>query len=530
VSFDSEITGALEALELQKVQCEQALAGLPVGNLVKRMVKGHPYYYLVRRESGKVRTEYKGKLSHEELAQYADIKQNRERYSRQISQVEKAISALRDVPHQPVSEAADSPADDGSTTGPAKRDETRAAPLAPPERSGRTKPRSTASGRPKIVARVRPLVVLFGSFPRDICIRMAREWGWDLLDLELTEDAVPQGVAPSAIISDKLSTHPVVERLLAEGRLAVRLGTAPHPLDNKTPAILPDLERAGRMAALHFLERGFKAVAHVGNDPQDPESLYHPMYLSFRQCVEAQGASFHVHAVDQGQPLPGMSAYEYRVRGVRKWLADLPRPLGVFAFNDRHAASISVMCRHAGILVPEEVALLGMGNRSSICEVTTPTLSSVDPAMGARTRRAMLLLRDMMKGVQAPETPIVIPPAGIVERQSTDLLAVDDPAVARALRFMWDHLEQNMSVDDVAEAVGVRRRSLERAFRGQLGRSVSTELNRKRLERCRHLLKTTELPVADIAPLSGFRSAGYLNKVFRRAFDTTPRKWRVAST
>ncbi len=527
MSFHSEISRALEALELQRISCEQALEELPPGSLVKRVVKGRERYFLVQSDGGKKGAEDERELSPGESDEYADAKQEREKLRGRLSQIEKSMRALRGVLHQRPPEETSSATDEDSALPPAKRGKGIGRPGVPLGHSDKATPGSTGSQGDKVIRRARPLVMLFGNFPRGVCIEMAREWGWGLLDLELTEHTVPQGVMPSAIISDKLPTHPVVKRLLVEGCLAVRLGQAPHPLDSKTPAILPDLARVGRMAAQHFLERGFKEIAHVGNDPQDPDSLYHPMYLSFRQCVEDQGASFHVHAVDRGRPLPDISAYEYRTHGVRQWLADLPRPLGVFVFNDLYAASISIMCRHAGISVPEEVALLGMGNLPSICEVTTPTLSSVDPAMGARTRRAMLLMRDMLKGVQAPETPIVIPPVGVVERQSTDLLAVDDLNVAQALRFMWDHLERNMSVDDIAEATNTRRRSLERAFRRQLERSVNDELRRKRLERCCHLLKTTDLPVADVAPLCGFTSASYLVKVFRNAFGTTPKKWRA---
>ncbi|MBT3294491.1 MAG: substrate-binding domain-containing protein [Verrucomicrobia bacterium] len=532
MSFDNEITGALEALEGQKADWEQALAELLPGNLVKRVVKGHEYYYWVRRENGKVKTDYRGKLSDEEVAWYTDLKQKRETFTKQIARADKAIRALKSVLCQRQPDDADTPAESGGKPHAHKKEE-RAGRASPSGGARRAEAkRAPGSRKTKIVARVRPLVVLFGSFPRTICIDLAREWGWDLLDLALTEEAIPDGVKPTGIISDNLSTHSVVKRLINMGCYAVRLGRRPNPTDVHTPAILLDFVSIGRMAAEHFLARGFKTVAHVGWDSEDPDSLYYPMYVSFRQHAQKGGAACHVHKLDVPMSKAvalSLSSYESRTLGVYEWLSDLPKPVGVVTITDGYAASICVMCRHAGIAVPEEVAIMGVGNRASICEVSTPTLSSVDSAWEARTQRGMTLMRELIAGEPAPQAPIVIPPAGVVERQSTDLLAVDDPAVAQALRFMWDHLEQNMSVDDVAEAVGIRRRSLERAFRGQLGRSVNAELRRKRLEHCCQLLKTTDLPIADVAPLSGFSSAGYLNKVFRAAFETTPRQWRVSA-
>lgn len=366
-SPDRQLGPTLDLLESQKAQCERALAGLFVGSLTKRVVKGHAYYYLVRRGNGKVLTTYKGKLTTDELARYAHMKRNRDAYRRQLALVEDAIRALERVIREPLPEGADAPAGAGADVMPGGR---RVSDIH--GRVDRARVRRPGANQGRMVRRAKPVVLLYGSISRRACVDLAHGWGWDLLDLELTEEIIPRGVTPAGLITDKLPMHPV--------------------------------------------------------------------------------------------------------------------------------------------------------------EVTLPTLSSVDTAREASARRAMVLLRSLIDGESKPDAPILIPPAGIVERQSTDLLAVADPALALALRFMWDHLEQNISVGDIAEAAGVGRRRLERAFRGELGRSVNAELRRKRLEQCCHLLKTTDLPVADVAPLTGFCSAGYLNKVFRQAFGTTPRKWRVAST
>ena len=121
----------------------------------------------------------------------------------------------------------------------------------------------------------------------------------------------------------------------------------------------------------------------------------------------------------------------------------------------------------------------------------------------------------------------MIPPRGVVARRSTDVLAVEDPTVARAMRFMWDHLDQNVSVEDVALQAGVARRQLERAFRQHIKRGVNAELRRKRLERCCELLRSTEITISDIAPMIGFRSNDYLHASFKQAFGVTPRQYRL---
>lgn len=107
-------------------------------------------------------------------------------------------------------------------------------------------------------------------------------------------------------------------------------------------------------------------------------------------------------------------------------------------------------------------------------------------------------------------------------------MAVDNPVVSKAMRFMWDHLDQNLSVDDIASAVDIPRRSLERAFHDCLHRGINEELRRKRLERCCELLRDTDIAIVDIAPLVGFASPEYLHLTFKRFIGMTPRAYRLA--
>jgi hypothetical protein len=80
-----------------KENYESALAEIPKGSLVRRILKGHPYYYLVFREGGQVRSVYKGKLSAAEVDSYNKAKQQRAQYRQQLSEVRKQIRFLRKV-------------------------------------------------------------------------------------------------------------------------------------------------------------------------------------------------------------------------------------------------------------------------------------------------------------------------------------------------------------------------------------------------------------------------------------------------
>lgn len=377
---------------------------------------------------------------------------------------------------------------------------------------------------------MRPLVVL--SLKRDErllqgVLELAREWEWDLLDLQFTRGALPADPVPRGALVSCLPNDPLVRQLRKMGCPAVRVGMLPHPRDALLPAVLPDLAARGQLAADHFAERGFRQVGFVGHHPWSDARL---VYEAFRDRVTKRGLACHLYQIVSGDRKAGESdaeMFDRRAEAIGAWLAGLPKPIGIHTYGDTMAAGLCAVCRKAGLAVPETVAILGSGNEPLVCELSPVALSSVDLGHRDCARQAMLLLRRLMDGAPAPKSPVMTPPGGVVVRHSTDVLAVDDPAVARAMRFMWDHLDQDLSVDAVAAEVGLHRRSLERAFRAHLKRGVNSELRRKRLERCCELLRTTTTPIIDLAVTLGFHSSDYLHCSFRRAFGTTPRKYRL---
>jgi LacI family transcriptional regulator len=385
--------------------------------------------------------------------------------------------------------------------------------------------------RATIKTRERPLVVLSTREPRTFpaaaghaIAEQAREFGWDLLDLRFTRGSLPDDREPSGALIESLPTEPLARRLRKMGCPTVRLGQLAHPNDEILPAVLPDGVATGHLAAEHFAEREFRNVAYVGRRPW---SLSRTMYEAFRDRAEALGCTSHLLRVGGEKSMTETAKYELRARQVGQWLTGLPKPVGVLSFSDSQAATLCTMCRRSGLAVPEDVAVLGLGNDLLDCEMSPVALSSIDVARDEWGRQAAQLLQRLMHGEPEPGAPIMIPPRGIVARRSTDVLAVADPAVAQAMRFMWDNLDQNLSVVHVAEAVDVPRRKLERAFRQHLKRGINAELRRKRLERCCELLRGTDITITDLAPMVGFRSGDYLHASFKQAFGITPRKYRV---
>jgi LacI family transcriptional regulator len=221
------------------------------------------------------------------------------------------------------------------------------------------------------------------------------------------------------------------------------------------------------------------------------------------------------------------------VEAVRKWLLGLPKPIGILAFYDRPARHLADACSQLGLHVPGEVAILGVDDDEFECKLCHPPLSSVRSPAVQIGYEAAALLDQLMSGSPPAELRQSIAPAYVVARQSTETAAVADPEVANALAWVREHLAQEIGIDDVADAVGTSRRTLERRFRHTLRSSILGEIQRIRIEKAKHLLAETDLKLSAIARQCGVggpvrfaavfkQVAGYPPSVFRRLASDHP--------
>jgi LacI family transcriptional regulator len=315
-------------------------------------------------------------------------------------------------------------------------------------------------------------------------------------------------------------TRPLAEVLLALRKPVVSVaGVLPElPL----PRVAVDHAEVGRQAAGHMLERGVRQFGFVGY-------LRHEFSIQreagFREVIEAAGltvAAFHERS-DRVQDPTGLWMWNQPLMG---WLTSLPKPVGVLASNDVQASQVSEYCRQLMLLVPEQVAIVGVDDDDLLCELSRPSLSSVALPGERIGYEAARLLDAWQQGRLPGRTTVVLPPTGVVVRQSSDLIAVPDPEVAAAVRFIQEHAHQEIHVKDVLRDVPIGRRSLERRFRKCLQRSISDEIRRVHLERSKQLLLATDLSIAAVASMAGFHDGRQLSILFRRATGITPTAFR----
>lgn len=284
----------------------------------------------------------------------------------------------------------------------------------------------------------------------------------------------------------------------------------------RIPCVLSDDRAVGRCGAEFFLDRGFQHFGFIRS-----RDKVHFLAARAGGFTERLAASGHTAAVIA---LPPTGAD----RMLAAWLAGLPRPLALMGATDRFAAMALEACWTLDLKVPEQVAVLGTGNAEAMCELCSPTLSSIHLDMQRRGYEAAALLDRLLRGHRRPTTPRLIPPAGVIERRSTDVHAFDDPDLVAALRFIRDHAAGSIKVDDVVGATQLARRSLEGRFKQLVGRTIHDEIWRAHFDLARRLLTTSDLGLQDIAAQSGFRTASALVNLFRQRFGMTPKQYRVA--
>jgi LacI family transcriptional regulator len=289
------------------------------------------------------------------------------------------------------------------------------------------------------------------------------------------------------------------------------------------PRVGVDNRAVGRLAADHFLERGFRHFGFAGH----PHWLYSTEHeQGFRQALAEAGygvASYHVAA---RQPFDPFARHWPLDRRVQRWLRSLPKPVGVFTPNDLWGMQMTDACRQADLRVPEDVALLGVDNDDLHCELARPTLSSVVVPAQQIGQEAAALLDRLLTGDKAPEQPVLLPPSRVVVRGSSEVLVTEDAGVSAAARYIRGHGHLPLRVADVLDAVPVGRRSLERRFRRAFGRGIWEEIRRSHVERAKRLLAETDLPLKMIAHQSGFTDYRHLAVVFRQELSLSPTAYR----
>jgi LacI family transcriptional regulator len=294
------------------------------------------------------------------------------------------------------------------------------------------------------------------------------------------------------------------------------------------PSVLTDNAAVSRVAFEHLRERGFRHFAFCGFNGADYSDERRE---SFIQLVKQFG--MHCHVFGAKSPINELSntaAHEeiglQDGECVAAWIKALPKPVGLMACNDMRGQQVLDACRTVEVIVPDDVAVVGVDNEEVLCDLSDPPLSSVVPDAERIGYEAAALLEQMMAGKKVQARPSLIEPSGVITRRSTDVLAIEDRQIAVAARFIREHACEGIDVSDVLRAVAMSRSALDRHFIKIMGRSPKDEILRVRLNRAKQLLAETDFPQALIAEKVGLEHVEYLSRIFKKRVGLTPSEFR----
>lgn len=327
----------------------------------------------------------------------------------------------------------------------------------------------------------------------------------------------PVGWRPDGIVA-RVTSRSLADAVLAAGIPTVDVSW--YRIDPGIPRCSVEERNAAEVAAGYLADLGLRRFGYVG-------SQLRPGY------VDGFAAAFAAWAERLGWPLERFAPEAWANGpnhgpdgGLCRWLASLTTPIGLLTFDSFTARRVVEACRTIDVDVPGRVAVLAGEHDELVSRLVAPRLSSLDHAPEQVGRRAARLLAEVIAGLHPGGISVELPTGGVITRESTDMLAIDDPVVTAAVRFIRARAHEGIDVADVAGKVRASRRLLEQRFRKYFDRSPAEEIRRAKVERARRLLAHGDDALARVARACGFEHPETFTRAFQHEAGMTPSHYR----
>lgn len=299
-------------------------------------------------------------------------------------------------------------------------------------------------------------------------------------------------------------------------------------------ALTVDSTVAAEMAADFYMAAGFRNFAYCGAPGVWYSEWRSKAFLARLArrgwpCA-VYGATTATASKRHNSAAYDEATYERELGQIAAWLRPLPKPLAVLACNDLRGVQAINACWRFGLRVPDEVAVMGVDDDEVLCNLCTPPLSSVKADCERMGYLGAQHLDALMRGRRPKALGPSLPPIDVVERASTDLIAVNDPMVAETLRYIRREMLNDISVKELVDKQSLTRRNLDNLFMKHTGLTVSGVLQRERLRRAQMLLQEGRRGVAEVARAAGFHSQAQFVATFQRKFGFHPRAFQQRTT
>jgi LacI family transcriptional regulator len=284
-----------------------------------------------------------------------------------------------------------------------------------------------------------------------------------------------------------------------------------------------DNYKIAEIAFGHLREAGFWNYAFCGYAPglnrfDDERCAY------FKKFVEEAGYECSVFPAKR-IPTKG-NRFENEHKAIAQWLETLPIPTGLMTCRDDRGLQILDAAMTIGRKVPEELAVVSVNNDPYFCNLSSPTMTSIDTNSKKIGYKAASMLSQMMAGKRNVPKFTLVSPGGIVKRTSTDALAIANREEAEILQFLKQQAIAGIRVKEITNSFDISRSTIERLVKKYFNRTPKEEMLRVQIEHAKSLLKRTTIPISAVASQSGFQSMTYFIATFKKVVGLSPAQFR----
>ena len=212
---------------------------------------------------------------------------------------------------------------------------------------------------------------------------------------------------------------------------------------------------------------------------------------------------------------------------ITKWLRSLPKPVALLACNDFMARQVTEICQMEGISIPDEISLLGVDNDEFMCNISSPTLSSIKLNFEKHGYEIAEVLFEMVNQKKTWPARIAVEAIGVVERMSTKRRIISDQYIREIVDHIRHNYTQEIDIKKLTSFIPLSRRAIEMKFKKEMyPYTITSYIMRLRLDHFCNLLETTDLPISTAADRSGFIDSSNFSTIFRKYMGMTPSEYR----
>lgn len=272
----------------------------------------------------------------------------------------------------------------------------------------------------------------------------------------------------------------------------------------------------GAYAADYFINQNFHNYAFIGRKDIIWSMFRREGYCD--QIASVRKKEAFVYEVED---------FQSETEAISTWLHSLPKPTALLACNDFMARQVTEICLLENIRIPEDISLLGVDNDEFMCNISSPTLSSIRLNFEKHGYDLAKILFKMIREKQIWPARIAVEAIGVVERMSTRHKIISDPYIREIVEFIKHNYTQDIDIRKLVSFIPLSRRAIELKFKKEMHPyTITSYLTKLRLDHFCHLLEHTSIPIKEAAEQSGFIESSNFSTIFRKHMGCTPSAYR----